>query len=122
VSERCLFCDKPATRYCDEAIAKVDGGWHKPKGRPPYRVTTMEAMTSGSYTCDAPCCSEHARVVGFICCRPSKHSDTIDHCAGCQTRERKPLALLSLEAIAALRTQMHARYRRSRISTVEIDP
>lgn len=114
--ERCLFCNAPATRLCDAPIAMVEAGWHKPKGRPPYRITTMEAMLSHSYTCDVPFCGKHGKVIGFIC---GKDPDTIDHCAGCVAAGRDGgRGLLSPGAIDALRKQWHADYRRMRLGGV----
>ena len=97
-------------------IALVEAGLHKPKGRPAYRITTMEAMLAHSYTCDAPFCSKHGHVVGFIC---GKDSDTIDHCAGCVAAKRAGArGLLPPGAIAAIRKQWHAEYRRMRLGGV----
>lgn len=114
MTDRCLFCDAPATHLCDAVIALPDGGWHKQRGKPPYRVTTMEAMLSESHTCDAPFCAKHGKTVGHI---SGKDCDTIDHCAGCAARNRGTgNLLLSHEAIAALRRQWHQEYRRGRVA------
>lgn len=111
MTEPCLFCGKPATRLCDAPIAMVDGGWHKPNGRPPYKVTTMEAMLSTSYTCDAPFCEDHGHVIGFIC---GDIGDTIDHCCGCfNSRREGPHGLMTPGAIDAIRKKWHSEYRRS---------
>ncbi len=108
-----MYCNEPATRLCDAVIALVDGGWVKPRGATPYKVTTMEAMLSTSYTCEAPFCATHGKVVGFIC---GKDGDTIDYCAGCIAAERGRFErILTPGAIAALRRQRHAEYRRQRI-------
>lgn len=120
MGDRCLFCSADATGYCDATIGLVSAGWHKPKGGPPYLMTTMDAMLSVSYTCDAPCCDQHRRIVGFVC---GKDADTIDHCAGCFGRY-EPAPLLEPAQIAAIRTQRHTSYRRGRIATLprEITP
>lgn len=116
MGERCLFCDKPATRLCDRAIAMVaDPDPIKVKGRAPYRVATMDAMLSTDYRCSAPCCSDHCRVAGFIC---GKDGDTIDHCIGCYGIDRGPVGLANPDEIEARRRYMHAAYRRTRIEAV----
>ena len=116
MSKQCMFCDEPASRFCDFAIALVDSGEVvKTKGRAPYRVTSMEAMLSVSYTCDAPMCGECGEVAGFI---SGKESDTIDHCKGCADREDGIKGLMTPAQIAATRRQWHAQYRRSRIGSV----
>ncbi len=114
--ERCLFCNEPATRLCDQAIGLVwTGERQKAKGRAPHRVTSMEAMLSHDYTCSAPCCDKHAHVAGFIC---GKDSDTIDHCAGCFGLDLHPVGLLTPAEIDVRRRMMHAAYRRSRICSM----
>lgn len=113
---RCLFCAAPATHFCDRAIALVDiGETEKPKGKPPYRITSMKAMLSTSYTCDAPVCDRHRHVVGFIC---GKQGDTIDYCEGCYGVDHGLVSLMSSGAIDSVRKQMHARYRRALIEVV----
>lgn len=113
--ERCLFCNQPATRLCDRVIGMVDAGERvKVRGRPAYSVTSMEAMLSVSYTCDAPICAEHTRVVGHVC---GKDHDTIDHCVGCCGAARAN-ELLTPAAIESRRARMHATYRRGRVKSV----
>lgn len=119
-SERCLFCDQPATRLCDRVLGLPIGGVHKAKGRPAYKVTTMEAMLAASYTCDAPCCPDHARVFGHVC---GSEPDTFDECLGCQTRvlmhgPPAPARLMEPAEIVAIRKQRHAEYRRMRMLLV----
>ena len=116
-TDRCLFCDEPATAYCDQAIGMVwTGETVKVKGHAPYRVTTMDAMLSHNYTCSAPCCAKHAHVVGFIC---GEAGGTIDHCDGCFGVDLHPVGLRTPAEIDARRALMHAVYRRKRIATVE---
>lgn len=112
---KCLFCDSEATVFCDKAIALVSTGeLVKRKGQAPFAVTSMEAMLSTSYTCDAPVCAKHARPVGHIC-----GHGTIDHCHGCIGAVVNPrLPLLTAAQIDTARNCMHARYRRSRIGVV----
>ncbi|HZF98302.1 MAG TPA: hypothetical protein VEY92_08680 [Pseudoxanthomonas sp.] len=109
-----MFCDQAATRLCDNALAMVDAGEVcKQPGAPPHRVTSMEAMLSHSYTCDAPFCDAHGHVVGFVC---GVDSDTIDNCMGCYGKSNDGMSLMTPGAIDAMRRQMHAGYRRQRIS------
>lgn len=116
----CLFCNKPATRLCDFPIALVEGGTVKQVGQPAYTVTTMEAMLSGSYTCDAPCCDSHVSQVGHVC---GKEPDSIDHCFGHSSENYQPAhsRLLSLEQIAVIRDRQHAVWRRQRVRPVKED-
>lgn len=113
----CLFCGQPATRLCDEMIAKPIGDHAKPFGRPAYPVTTMEVMPLG--TCDAPICDAHAFVAGHIC---GKKPDTIDRCAGCHTNPRTgSLALVTVDKIPGMRRELHRGYRLAQI-TVHATP
>lgn len=110
MSELCMFCDQPATRWCDAPLALVKGGESTYKGitRP---VSTMEAMLSGSYTCDAPFCAAHGNKVGHIC---GAEPDTIDHChihAGAPKRN----GVLTLDEIAKLRRELHAPWHRRKL-------
>lgn len=103
----CFFCGEPATLFCDYALALVIGG--ECGGHP---VTTMEAMLSGPYTCDAPMCRSCAKMVGHVC---GADHDTIDHCplhAGVATGSGE---LMTLEQIAKTRRALHARFRRQRV-------
>lgn len=113
---RCLFCDSPATHFCDRVIAlPYIGETEKLKGRPAYRITSMKAMLSIAHTCDAPMCERHRHIVGFIC---GKDGDTIDYCAGCAVGDHGIAPLLTPEAIEAVRQQIHTGYRRVRIGVV----
>ena len=112
----CMWCDQPATRWCDAALAMVSAGVRKPKNRPAYEVTSIDAMLSGSYKCDAPFCAKHGRVVGFVC---GEDPDTIDHCHyHAQHHEAVRVPILMLEDIEVLRTDLHARIRREQFSVV----
>lgn len=111
---KCLFCNNDAIAYCDKPLAMVIGGTVKRKGKPPHNVTTMEAMLSCSYTCDAPICSEHGKVVGHVC---GKDHDTIDHCVKhLGPHHRHPL--MTPEQIDGIRRSLHAQWRRERVSGV----
>ncbi len=116
--DTCLFCDQAATIFCDEPIAMVAGGVALDKYKRPYKVSTMDAMLSTSYTCDAPCCETHAKRVGHICTR-GEGCESIDQCAGC---ERDPLGgeggrgVMSADEISKVRRERHAKWRRERMA------
>lgn len=118
---RCLFCDEPATRYCDEALAMVCGDISVDKQKRERRLTTMAAMLSASYTCDAPCCPAHASLFGHYCA--GEDSDTFDRCAGCQSDPVKldgtgTREVMFPSEIEAMRNDRHARWRRRRMVAV----
>lgn len=116
----CLFCDEPATIWCDQALGMVwTGEYQKFKGQAAYRITTMESMLSHNYTCSAPCCSKHAYVAGFIC---GKDGGTIDRCAGCHESPGGPVGLATPAEIDVRRRRLHTTYRRNRIALVEDTP
>lgn len=116
----CLFCDQPATIFCDEPIAMVAGGVVLDKYRRPRKVSTMEAMLSASYTCDAPCCEAHAKRIGNICSH-GNGCEGIDRCEGCS---RDPIGgeggrgVLEADEIAKVRRERHAKWRRERIAAI----
>ena len=116
MGERCLFCDRPATRYCDEVLALVAGGVAFDKRSRPYAISTMEAMMSGSYTCDAPFCDEHGKQAGIFHSR--EYFETIDYCAGCLRDPPKRHKPLPLDRIAAIRRERHAKWRRERFAVL----
>lgn len=112
----CLFCDRPSTRLCDAALGMVLDSVVPRNGKvAAYKATSMEAMLSGSYTCDAPMCDQHAKVVGWVC---GKDADTIDHCPIHQERHHDRNEPVTLEQLAALRSELHAQARRARFATI----
>lgn len=116
MADLCLFCNEPATRYCDRAIGMPwVGNTVKMRGHAAYKVTTMEAMLSTDYQCSAPCCAAHAHVHGFIC---GEVADTIDHCEGCHGVQWPPVGLATPEEIESRRSNLHADYRRRRIRAI----
>ena len=119
--DRCMWCDLPATRLCDAALALVSAGIHKPAKGAAYEITSMDAMLSGSYTCDAPLCDKHRKVAGFVC---GKVGDTIDYCPhhAALGDSGRPLPLLALDDIAKLRADLHALIRRGKFRLIQADP
>lgn len=112
MKERCLFCDAPAAFLCDAPLAKVwTGRYEKPKGRPAYRISTMEDMLAHSSTCDAAFCARHGKLHGFI-----RHHGTIDYCIGCHQRGIETTPLLTPDQIDAKRQALHDHYRSTRVS------
>lgn len=106
--EPCFFCGEPSTLLCDFALALVIGG--EVNGQP---VTTMEAMLSGSYTCDAPMCRACGKMVGHVCA--GKHSDTIDRCPLHASLPAEIAQPMTLDQIAKVRRALHATFRRQRV-------
>lgn len=109
-----MWCDRPATRYCDAPIG------FEAKGAVRNKNGTVRHLLIGSdsrmWTCDAPMCSEHARMVGFVC---GRESDSIDHCPHCIeiTRHIGDMVMFADEATAA-RRRLHVEIRRSRMAEV----
>lgn len=75
--ERCAFCDKPATVYCDYVLGFDIAGWTPCSGQAALNANRFEefvpgkglpymSMESRMFTCDAPACDDHAIYVGPI--------------------------------------------------------
>lgn len=112
MTDKCMWCDRPATRYCDAPIG------FEAKGAERNTSGTVRQLLIGSdsrmWTCDAPMCSEHAQQVGFVC---GEEPDSIDYCPHCRenTRRIKEMVMFEDEATAA-RRRVHAEIRRSRMA------
>lgn len=108
--EKCMWCDKPATRYCDAVIGmEPRGALRDSKGN----VTGLLGGLDGAqFTCDAPMCSDHARQVGWVC---GAEPDSIDHCPHHTEHGEAPMRdLLMFEGEAEVkRRDVHAEIRRS---------
>jgi len=87
----------------------------KERGKPPFRVTSLEAMCSVSFTCDAPICRDHGKVFGFV---SGQEPDFIDFCAGCQDKIEGHGVMSSLE-IQETRKRWHNEYRKRRLFLVD---
>ena len=108
----CMWCDSPATRYCDavigvEAITASRGH----RGAVTARLTSLDAQ---QWTCDAPMCDDHARRVGHIC---GAEPDSIDHCPHhvVAKRERMAALMMASDEAQARRREIHAGIRRARL-------
>jgi hypothetical protein len=111
MADRCLFCDQPATLYCDYPLAMVQGDVAVVKGVK-YPITTMAAMMATPYTCDAPFCAAHGKQVGHIC-GGDDGCESIDYCQG--DHGEKICNPLWPSEIAQLRTNLHTSWRRTKI-------
>lgn len=112
MTDKCMWCDRPATRYCDAPIG------FEAKGAARNKNGTVRQLLIGGdsrmWTCDAPMCNEHAKQVGFIC---GKDPDSIDHCPYCRENARRTEEMVMFEDEAtAARRRVHAEIRRSRMA------
>lgn len=107
---KCMWCDKPAVRYCDavigvEPVAALRDG----KGD----VTGLLAcLDSKQWTCDAPMCADHAHQIGWL---SGPEPDSIDHCPHHAKHEEalmRDLVMFEHEADAK-RREVHAGIRRA---------
>lgn len=109
-----MWCEKPATRYCDAVIGvEARGAVRNKQGG----VDALLAGLDGEmWTCDAPMCDDHARQVGRI---SGKEPESIDHCPHHITHGEeifKEIVMFKDEA-EKKRRNAHAEIRRSRIRT-----
>lgn len=107
--DKCMWCDKPATRYCDAPIGfeAVDAMRDKAGN-----VIGLLAGGGKSWTCDAPMCDEHGQQVGHIC---GQEPDSIDKCPHHLEHPEKPLRnLVMFEREAeGSRREVYANIRRA---------
>lgn len=75
MSEKCILCGMPATRYCD-AVIGVEA-----KGAIRNKAGGIDALISGLdgeiWTCDAPLCGDCATHAGHV---SGSSPDSIDYC------------------------------------------
>ena len=94
----CLWCSDEGTRLCDAALGGMAAAGMK--GRWVY--------TGAIFTCDAPMCARHSKIVGHMC---GKDGDFIEHCPHCVAHTPTFQPMHEHEA-EALRRQRHAEARR----------
>lgn len=117
----CLWCDRPAIRYCDAPI-----GWlatHLQRAGPSLTAPLAPCVGSGPdghpvmYTCDAALCAEHTKQVGYV---SGSQPDSIDYCphhvANPGTHRCEPLLLDGEHE--QVRREIHAAVRRGRMAVV----
>lgn len=111
--EPCMWCDKPATRYCDAPIGFEAVAAMRDKSG---NVTGLLAGGGKSWTCDAPMCDKHAKMVGIMC---GQEADSIDRCPYHAEHSEKPMReLVIFEAEAdGRRREVHAEIRRALMKT-----
>lgn len=108
--DKCMWCDKPAVRYCDAVIGVEPKGALRDKAG---KVTGLLAGLDGmQWTCDAPMCADHAQQVGWI---SGAEPDSIDHCPHHTKHGEAPMRdLLMFDGEAeAKRRDVHAEIRRA---------
>lgn len=108
-----MWCDKPATRYCDAAIGFEAVGALRDKAG---NVTGLLTGNGKSWTCDAPLCGEHAKMVGHV---SGQEPDTIDLCPHHTEHPERPmrdLVIFECEA-EGRRREVHAEIRRALMKT-----
>lgn len=76
--ERCMWCEKPSEFLCDAPIGFLADGCERDKlGNVKQLLTGKRALDGGYWTCDAPMCADHRKMIGHVC---GKYHDTIDRC------------------------------------------
>lgn len=111
MSDLCMWCDKPATHYCDAPIGfeATDASRDK-RG---HVISLLTGSNGQMWTCDAPMCDEHAFHIGTIC---GDDPDSIDHCPHHQHEHSHMPDLVMFEREAeAKRREVHAAIKRLRI-------
>lgn len=107
--DKCMWCDKPAIRYCDAAIGFEAVAAVRDKAG---NVTGLLAGGGNSWTCDAPMCDEHSKQVGHVCWQ---EPDSIDRCPHHMEHSEKPMRELVMFECEAegTRREVHAEIRRA---------
>lgn len=107
--EKCMWCDKPATHYCDATIGFEAVAALRDKAG---NVTGLLAGNGRSWTCDAPMCDEHSSKVGHVC---GQESGTIDYCPHHMKHTEKPMRELVIfeSEVDGKRREVHAEIRRA---------
>lgn len=81
MKEKCFYCDKPATRFCDFNIGAPIGGYERAGPVADNRFLAYIDAEQLPYTCDMPMCDDHNKQVGhFHICGKEPVHETIDHC------------------------------------------
>lgn len=101
----CMWCDREAAFLCDAVLGM------KAAVGPKQTVIYAPLAEQEVWTCDAPMCEDHRRMVGFVC---GKEPGTIDRCPLCVSDEPHCEPMLKEEA-EAIRRARHALVRRSRL-------
>lgn len=113
--DKCMWCDKPATHYCDAVIGlpAVDALRDK-RGNVTALLTGSGASGVASWTCDAPMCSEHTKQIGVMC---GSEPDSIDHCPHHLKSPEQPISKLVMfeREVGVRRREVHAQIRRQQI-------
>jgi hypothetical protein len=96
---RCLVCGEPAVAYCDAVLGFTadDGG--------------LVGRHSKSFTCDAPMCEAHTKMIGHVC---GRYADTIDHCQWHAEFDVRGLVIMTADEAATARRAIWARMLRLR--------
>ena len=111
---KCMWCDRDSEFLCDSAIAFKAVGVSRDKY---FKVTGLltGADSDGEikhWTCDAPMCTEHAKLVGFVC---GAETDGIHICpfhAEHGEDQMKDMIIFENEE-PAKRRELYSRIRRS---------
>jgi hypothetical protein len=119
MSEKCFYCDKPATHFCDYKIGGPIGGYERVG---PIEKCTFRACFTIQpfYTCDMPMCDEHKTFVGtFHASGKESWSETIDHCPEhAHGKPEDPYPITEEEA-EAIRRDIRAKVRRRQIMALD---
>lgn len=104
---RCLWCANEADRLCDAAIG----------GRAEAGMGGRWVFHGDVFTCDAPMCAQHSKVIGHTC---GKDGDFIERCPSCAENEPRIQPMFEHEA-AAWRTQRAALVRRAQMRAIPLN-
>lgn len=108
MSDQCMWCDKPATHYCDAPI-----GFEAMDASRDKRGQVLSLLTGSDgqmWTCDAPMCDDHAFHAGTIC---GNEPDSIDYCPHHQHENPDMSELVMFEREAKVkRSEVHAIIKR----------
>ncbi len=118
MSDLCLFCDNKAVAYCDAIIGVQAEGVRRNKHKGVDELTAGSNQNGDftSWTCDAPICSTHRKLIGFMC---GEEGDTMDHCPY-HINNDEPLKKIIMfwRDAEKKRREIHAEIRKARLVVV----
>lgn len=111
---KCMWCENEAVNLCDapialKAVGAIRGVDFDLLG---LSIGSDENGDLVMYTCDAPLCIDHTKVIGFIC---GKDPETIDRCPYHHEQDKKEKAAPAIleNEIDGLRRLEYSKIRRS---------
>jgi hypothetical protein len=130
-SERCAFCDKPATLLCDFVLGHEILGWTACRGDAALKADRFEEFVPGKglpytgagakmFTCDAPLCESCTRCIGHTFFDGDKKHTGVERIDLCQLHNgHQNSRTICITAEQAERVRMQTWKRRAMLKVVQ---